>query len=142
MKCRVHVYLMNEHFSEEHANEHHGGQESENNLRHEWEDELLITSDVVGINFIEDAIFPLRGEMPDGKAFHHEVKHMSLYEIQSSDSPTTYVGASKSIVDHCDSAIEDGIHKIFIYLKDYEPMANPIPGIYIASKEFPKELIF
>ena len=31
---------------------------------------------------------------------------------------------------------------IEIYIKDFEPMANPIPGIYIASKEFPKELLF
>ena len=30
---------------------------------------------------------------------------------------------------------------IRIYLKDYEPMSNPVPGIYIASQEFPKELV-
>ena len=31
--------------------------------------------------------------------------------------------------------------KLEVFLKDYEPMSNPIPGVYIASKEFPKELI-
>jgi hypothetical protein len=28
-----------------------------------------------------------------------------------------------------------------VYLKDFEPMSNPVPGIYIAAQEFPKELI-
>ncbi len=142
MKCRVHIFLLNEHFSEEHANEHHGGQESENNLRYEWEDELSITSDVLAVKFLEDTSYPLIGELPDGQKFHYEVEHMSLFEILSSDAPTIYVGASKSIVDHCSSVSENEVQVISIYLKDYEPMANPIPGIYIASKEFPKELIF
>ena len=35
---------------------------------------------------------------------------------------------------------EDDGFKITIILKDLEPMANPSPGVYIASKEFPKDL--
>jgi hypothetical protein len=27
-----------------------------------------------------------------------------------------------------------------LFLKDLEPFANPVPGIYISTKEFPKEL--
>ena len=52
-----------------------------------------------------------------------------------------YVGASKCIIDHCSLSIDDTNYTIRIYLKDYEPMANPIPGIFIASKSFPKALI-
>jgi hypothetical protein len=62
--------------------------------------------------------------------------------MQSEDAPDTYVGASQSIVDRYEKEENDGGVTVRIFLKDYEPMANPIPGIYIASKEFPKELIF
>jgi hypothetical protein len=67
---------------------------------------------------------------------------MLLFSVFSDNAPTTYVGASQSIVDHF--GIEDDKDKIVvqIFLKDYEPMANPITGIYIASKEFPRQLIF
>ena len=141
-ECIVNVYLLNEHFSPEYAEAQHNGKESENNLRYEWEDEFAITSDVLSITAIENASLPLQGEMPDGQIFSHEVTRMLLFEIASSDAPTTYVGASASIVDsyEIDQSGEDIRLKIF--LKDYEPMSNPIPGIYIASKEFPKELIF
>ena len=141
-ECIVNVYLLNEHFSPEYAEAQHNGKESENNLRYEWEDEFAITSDVLSVTAIENASFPLQGEMPDGQIFSHEVTRMLLFEIASSDAPTTYVGASASIVDsyEIDQSGEDIRLKIF--LKDYEPMSNPIPGIYIASKEFPKELIF
>jgi hypothetical protein len=141
-ECIVNVYLLNEHFSHEFAEAQHSGQESENNLRYEWEDEFAITSDVLSVTVVENASFPLQGEMPDGQIFHHEVKKMLLFEITSNDAPNTYVGASASIVDSyiIDQSKEDVSLKIF--LKDYEPMSNPIPGIYIASKEFPKELIY
>ncbi len=142
MSCRVHVYLLNEHFSEEHAKEHHGGESSENNRKHQWEDELEITSDVTEVLLHENVSFPLQGELPDGSAFQYEVKQMDLFEVRSSDGPTVFVGASASIIDRCFSNSENGTHTVEIYLKDNEPMANPIPGIYIASKEFPKELIF
>jgi hypothetical protein len=141
-ECIVNVYLLNEHFSPEYAEAQHNGKESENNLRYEWEDEFAITSDVLSVTAIENASLPLQGEMPDGQIFSHEVSKMLLFEIASSDAPTTFVGASASIVDSytIDQSGEDIRLKIF--LKDYEPMSNPIPGIYIASKEFPKELIF
>jgi hypothetical protein len=141
-ECIVNVYLLNEHFSPEYAEAQHNGKESENNLRYEWEDEFAITSDVLSVTAIENASLPLQGEMPDGQIFSHEVSKMLLFEIASSDAPTTFVGASASIIDSytIDQSGEDIRLKIF--LKDYEPMSNPIPGIYIASKEFPKELIF
>jgi hypothetical protein len=52
-----------------------------------------------------------------------------------------FVGASESMIDTLNiEKLNDEILVSF-YLKDNEPHANTIPGIYIASKEFPKELI-
>ena len=89
MKCRIHFYLMNEHFSVEHAEAHYNGEESEMNPKHEWEDELALTNEVDEVIEHENAIYPIQ-----------------------------------------------------VTLKELEPMSNPVPGIYIAAQEFPKELIF
>lgn len=141
MKCTVNVYLLNEHFSQEHADAHFKGEESENNQRYEWEDEFVITSNVEKVTEHEHAVFPLKGQLPDGTEFSHDVSGMFLFEIQSSDAASTFVGASESIIDSHNFTQDDSGFKVKLYLKDFEPMANPIPGIYIASKEFPKELI-
>lgn len=142
MNCSIHVYLLNEHFSPEHAAAHHNGEESENNLKYEWEDEFAVTSDVTDVIARENASFPLQGQLPDGTEFRHEVTAMLLFEIRSSDVPATFVGASASIVDSHEITRDNKGYVLRLFLKDYEPMANPIPGIYIASKEFPKALIF
>jgi hypothetical protein len=142
MECKIHVYLLNEHFSAEHAEAHHNGEESENNLIYEWEDEFSVTSSVEAVEVHENVSFPLQGEMPDGTAFSHDVENMFLFEINSSDAPSTFIGASKSIVEEHELIKEGTRFVIRLFLKDYEPMSNPIPGIYIASKEFPKALIF
>jgi hypothetical protein len=142
MNCTIHVYLLNEHFSPEHAAAHHNGEESENNLRYEWEDEFAVTTKVTSVVVHENASFPLQGQLPDGTNFSHDVEAMLLFEICSSDAPPTYIGASVSIVDSHQTITDDTGYVLRLYLKDYEPMANPIPGIYIASKEFPKALIF
>ena len=142
MKCIIHTYLLNEHFSPEYAEAHHGGKESENNLRYEWEDELAVNSEVMEVLEHRNASFPLQGELPDGKSFRHDVPGMRLVEIISSDAPSAFVGASESIVDSLSITRKEAAFVVELFLKDYEPMANPIPGIYIASKEFPKELIF
>ncbi len=142
MNCNIHVYLLNDHFSQEHADTHHQGKESENNLKYEWEDEIDITSNVTEIKVHEDAVYPLQGELPDGESFSYEIERMVLFEIHSIDSPPTFVGASRSIISSWKQDLIDGKIRLQIFLKDFEPMANPVPGIYIASKEFPKALIF
>lgn len=141
MKCNVHIYLLNEHFSQEHADAQHGGEESENNQRYEWEDELTITSDVSEIKELRKATFPLQGELANGEPFLFEVENMFLVEILSTGYPSIYMGCSESILDHHTIEKLGDETQVNIYIKDYEPMANPVPGIFIASKEFPKELI-
>ena len=51
MHCTVRVYLHNDHFSQEYADEHNNGQESELNRRFEWEDELEIVITSYSIHY-------------------------------------------------------------------------------------------
>ena len=142
MKCTIHVYLLNEHFSQEHADAHYNGEESENNLKYEWEDEIAITSNVEEIVEHENAAFPLQGQLPNGEEFSHDVLNMFLFEIKSSDAPVSYVGASASIVETHELIKDENGFTLKLFLKDFEPMSNPVPGIYVASKEFPQALVF
>ncbi|PHR33262.1 MAG: hypothetical protein COA38_05250 [Fluviicola sp.] len=139
MNCKVHFYLLNDDFSVEHAEANHEGKESENNRLHEWEDELDITTEVTGMEMHEGASFPLQGQHPDGKDFHFDIKGMRLFELLGEQK--TVLGCSESLFDSYEW-IEGDNYTLKIYLKDYEPLTNPIPGMYITAQEFPKELMF
>jgi len=142
MKCTVYFYLLNEHFSVEHAEAHHGGDESELNRKYEWEDELAITSDVDSVNVHENGVYNLQGTMPSGEAFKHDVEKMRLFNLQCKDQIVVQVGCSESIIDSFELIENDERIELKVFIKDYEPMSNPVPGIYIAAQEFPKPLIF
>lgn len=139
MKCTVHFYLLNDHFSEEHAKANYNGDESEFNRKFEWEDELKITTEVDEVIFHENVVYSLIGETSNG-SFSYDVSAMNLFELKSEKNESTYVGCSASVMNSYELAGENGF-VIKVLLKDLEPMSNPVPGIYIAAQEFPKELI-
>ncbi len=142
MLCTFHAYLLNDNYSQEHADAQHGGNESENNRKYLWEDELRINVDIDEVILHENGIYILKGEYPKGSFFEYEVPEMLLYEFKIKGSAPIFFGASKQIVHkHQLNENEDG-YKLLIYLKDNEPFSDPIPGIYIASKSFPKALVF
>ncbi len=139
MKCRIHFYLLNEHFSVEHAEANYEGKESEMNRKFEWEDELNVPQGVDSYKMLENSIYSLQG-FKDEESFVFEVPKMRLFELVSGDT-ISFVGCSESILESCEVVEgEEGI-AIKFYIKDYEPMSNPVSGIFIASQEFPKELI-
>ncbi len=140
MNCKVHFYLLNDDFSVEHAEANHDGKESENNRMHEWEDELNITTNVQGMEMHEGASYPLQGQYPDGKDFHFDIENMRLFELKGDQQ--TILGCSESLYDSHEWIEEADGFILKVSLKDYEPLTNPIPGMYFTAQEFPKELIF
>ena len=56
-------------------------------------------------------------------------------DIDPSNKPSRNHFIIRAISDYAEA-------NLLVYLKDYEPLTNPIPGIYIAAQEFPKELMF
>lgn len=140
MNCIIHIYLLNALYSQELADQENNGKESTDNRKYLWEDELKVTGKVLSMTEHKNVSFPLQGQLEDGTPFSHDVSKMYLVQISTADAQDVYIGASESIVDSCE--IKDGENAVIkLFLKDDEPYANPIPGIYIASKEFPKELI-
>lgn len=140
MTVQIHFFLLNEHFSPEYAAANHQGEESENNLRYEWEDELEIKHvRRVQIHRFHD--LPMSGLLPDDSPFSVIVPNMLSIEIESDQHEQAFLGVSESILNNFDETENGDTTIIKVYLKDYEPHANPMPGVYIASKEFPQELI-
>jgi hypothetical protein len=141
MNCKIHIYLLNDLYSQELADTQHEGKQSIDNIKYEWEDELSISSEVISITELSNVEYPLAGMNENNEAFQFDIPNMHLFEIRSSDAPNVFVGASESIVSSAKLEKTDESYTIEIFLKDYEPMSNPTPGIFIASKSFPKELI-
>ena len=142
MKCTIHSYLLNDLYSQELADSQNNGEQSPDNKKYDWEDEINVSSKVNDVEELKDSSYFLAGSLSDGSDFSIEVPKMRLLKITSTDAPDLYVGASESIISEVRITKTVSQWSIEIYIKDLEPMANPIPGIYIASKEFPKELVF
>jgi len=142
MKCTIHTYLLNDLYSQELADSQNNGEQSPDNKKYDWEDEMNVSSRVNDVEELKDSSYFLAGSLGNGSDFSIEVPKMRLLKITSSDAQDLYVGASESIISEVRIAKTVSQWNIEIYIKDLEPLANPIPGIYIASKEFPKELVF
>ncbi len=141
MQLHVHVYLLNDHFSQEHADAQHGGEESENNRLHDWEDEFMLTNPLNSVETERHGSYTLNGTMPDGNAFSHTVPDMLLFNLHGEDGSLTQLAFSESIIDSYTLETEGDLRKLAVFIRDFEPHANPVPGVYIASRAFPEELI-
>jgi hypothetical protein len=141
MRCSVHIYCVNSLYSQEIADLHHNGLPSEDNREFDWEDELVIKDEVLEITEKKDSVYNLQGFLPDGTQFSHEIAKMRLIELTCKSTPKVQLAVSESMVDTIDIAQTSDERIISIYVKDSEPYGNPIPGVYIASKSFPKALV-
>jgi hypothetical protein len=141
MKLNAHFFLLNIDFSQEHADANHNGEESENNLKYEWEDHLSLSNEIKTVKTHEGS-FPLQGELPDGTSFKEEVDKMVLFECEGDDNSKTYFACSKQLIESYEIKEQEDTITLNVYFKDYEPLSNPTPGVYIAAQDFPKKLIF
>lgn len=140
MDLTLHVFQVNSDFSPEYADANHEGKESDNNPIYEWEDELHIQDGVKNYQIIRNGAYLLQGQYADGTAFSEEVQKMCLIELELENGQIGHLGASECMVLEYKEKEVDGKNIIELYLKDYEPFWNEMPGVYIASKEFPKNI--
>jgi hypothetical protein len=141
MRCSVHIYCINSLYSQEFADTHHHGLPSEDNREFDWEDELSIKDEVLHIEEKPNSIYTIQGYMPDGALFAHEIPNTRLIDIDCAASPKVQIAVSETMLDTVDISKTATEYVVSVYLKDNEPYGNPIPGVYIASKAFPKALV-
>lgn len=135
MSYVVNVLMHNPHFSQEHADAQHGGEESENNKKLDWEDEMVLNGIDQAPIFIENDEFHLQGEK-NGVPFDFAIPNMCLFRFKLSDGQTFDIAASEELYIQHDIQAE----KLTLELEGL-PYANPRAGVYIASRDFPEELI-
>lgn len=138
MQLNAHFYLLNDDFSPEYAEANHGGKESENNPKFEWEDELSVSSGLSKVTILRDEVYQLKGETNEGP-FSYSIPANFVVKLTMEDGQSSEFSVSESILDSY--SYDEENNALHVYIKDYEPFSNPIPGVYIASKEFPKPLI-
>lgn len=139
MTCRAHFYLLNDDFSQEYADMHYDGNESEMNKKYEWEDELEINVEIDEIKQVQGD-YPLRGSK-DGKEFEEVIPNMELFYLQKGGNPVAVVGCSTLLMNNVEQTKEGDQLVLKVYMNDKEPLSNPVTGVYIAVADFPDSLI-
>ncbi len=140
MTCRIHFYLRNDHFSQEYADEHNNGEPSEMNRLYLWEDEFSIKTNVTKVDARRFEKYALQGKKGE-ESFTEEIADMGLFYLMDLDAPVAVVGCSEVLLDSYSIREEGSEIVLEAYLKGEEPLANPVTGIYIASRDFPKSLV-
>lgn len=140
MKFRAHFYQLNDDFSQEYADIHNKGESSELNRKFDWEDELSLKNEIKKVEVMENSAYSLAGQI-NGEPFSEEIEGMTIFQIIGEDDSITLMACTTTILNSYE--VIEGTDEIVlkVYINDYEPFANPIPGVYIASQDFPKKLI-
>ena len=137
MKYKYSFYQLSSDFSQEHADAHHEGQESENNVKIRWEDEILISQGAV-FKEASEGEFTLQGETDKG-SFTYVIPNMML-ETFTAENGETIIAVSKSLIlDSSEESSDELVHKK-IYMTDEDVIVNPFPGLYVSVADFPEEL--
>lgn len=138
MQLHVHFFLINEDFSQEHADIHHEGKESEFNLKYEWEDELLVKDIAEKPSCLRSSEYTLQGQRGEDDYFSYLIENVAVMKIKLTNGFESELACSEEILEKVEWVEEDRVH---FYLNQNQFLVNPIAGIYIAAKKFPLELI-
>lgn len=137
MSFIVHVYLKNASFSEEYASENHEGKDSPENIRHEWEDEFAIRGEISDVEVKRHEEYTLSGEQGEGTPFHVVFTDVFMFHFIAKEGITPLVFPESAVDEY---TLDKEKRVLNVYLNDDEVIENPIPGIYLHGKDFPKEL--
>lgn len=132
--------MLNALFSEEEARMKHGGEESPENRKFLWEDEFEIEAKRIEVHSIEGGSYSLIGQRGDGEPFEEHVPGMRVFEFRKDDGLTGVIACSEVLLDSHELINRSEDVELKVFLKDDEPYANPLPGIYISSSDFPAGL--
>ena len=117
MTLSIHYFLLNDDFSQEHADANHNGLDSENNQKFEWEDEFEIKG-LKEIKIIRNSFFNIQGHLPNDDFFDVELKNMFAIQLTTQKNEIAYLGVSESILDSFEEIKTDNTI-IKVYIKDF-----------------------
>ncbi|MBM3165225.1 MAG: hypothetical protein FJZ80_07180 [Bacteroidetes bacterium] len=137
--CLVKCALRNEWFSQDYADKHHQGHESENNIRFEWEDEFMVRG-VTHLEFLDAGTYHMCGVHPTMGEFAYPIANMQLIYLHHPNGTPTTLAFSQDLIGSMDQENDQEKFELRIELCDAEPFINPIAGVYIAHRDIPRAL--
>jgi hypothetical protein len=142
MKVTINVKLLNADFIQSIADEFYEGKESEENVKYIWEDEFIVEGDVATFKIVNNTEYTLAGYLANDEAFSYTIPSMMLVECIDNSGKMSRFAFSKKLIKSTDKVInKDGDITFSVILKDEIDYKNPMDGVYIITKDFPKELL-
>jgi hypothetical protein len=142
MELYLHFILVNSEFNQGLADDLYQGEESEDNIKHLWEDELKVSGDVKDYKIRNNAIYTLAGEFGNGEEFSFEIWDMTIVDVITAEGQKMQFAVSKKLLKKTEKKVDEKKeeHRLYFYLRDNPGLENPIDGVYIVKTDFPKEL--
>lgn len=142
MNLYLHFILVNSEFNQGLADDLNEGQETEDNIKHLWEDELLVSEPVKEFKIKNNAIYTLAGYFPDEKPFSFEIWDTTIVDCLTESGNQMQFAVSKKLLKKTEKIVDEKTNDthLYFYLRDAIPMENPMNGVYILKSDFPKEL--
>lgn len=143
MELYLHFILVNSEFNQGIANDLNEGQESEDNIKHLWEDELKVSKPVKEFKVKNNTSYTLAGLYPNDQPFSFEIDGITRVDCITEDGGEMQFAVSKKLLKKTEKTIDEKTKDthLYFYLKDAFPLENPMDGIYIVKSDFPKELL-
>ena len=88
MDLHLHFILVNSEFNVGLADDLYEGQESEDNIKHLWEDELKVAEPVTDFKIKNNTTYTLAGYFPDEKPFSFEINDMTVVNCTTQSGST------------------------------------------------------
>ena len=142
MNLHLHFILVNSDFNQGLAADLYEGQETEDNIKHLWEDELKVSEDVADFKIKNNAIYTLAGYFPNGEQFSFDVWDMTIVDCTTVSGKQMQFAVSKKLLKKTEKIVNTDSNEthLHFYLRDSSPLENPMNGVYILKQDFPKEL--
>ncbi len=142
MNLHLHFILVNSEYNQGIADDLNEGQETEDNIKHLWEDELKVTEPVKEFKIKNNSAYILAGYFPDDKEFSFEIPDTTIVDCTTESGKNMQFAVSKKLLKRTEKIVDeknDETH-LYFYLRDALPMETPMDGVYIIRQDFPKEL--
>ncbi len=137
MEYAIHFIYRNPEFDQSHADEYHDGQESEDNIRDLWEDELEVQGEVIDFKIKHKQPFILQAQQ-DEEIVDIPIENMTLFEFSLESGETTTLASSNKLVKDIDiKDLRTDAKVVYVILKGKEEPISPFPGLYVKPSDWP-----
>lgn len=142
MNLHLHFIQVNSEFSQGFADDLHEGQESEDNIKHLWEDELKVSEPITEFKIKNNTSYTLAGFFSDNTEFNFEINDVTVIDCETEKGTKMQFAVSKKLLKKTDKVVDDKKNEthLYFYLRDTHEIENPMNGVYIIKTDFPKEL--